>query len=409
MVLVLPKVESFGERFGRAIGQGAGAGMERGLESRRLNDEMEQENQAAEKLGLNLRGFKDPKLREKIVSNFFESQQENAKQKANQEFLSKLFPDNEPIASEQVQEDTRKRPMGILKDDFSGEATPSKASQNAKSTKPKGLIPQEKIYEAALRNPAIADKLQKHNDSIMTQQRHEETLKQKSDLSKEKQEFEERKFLRSETLPLRKQYADSGSAARESIKNKEYLSRIVDSGELDDPTYAAFAEFLPNNFGKRLLSPTTTEYKAALVDEYGDLRNIFQGQTRVKELEILENKLPDIYLTDAQKKAVLKSRINALKADVIRSEVAAELEDEPLGPAQFEKELEKRAAPRLQALFDQILDEQKSIINAAESKKKVPLNPDDPEDLKILEEIMAEAEDDKSEARRIAKEKGYSF
>src|SRR5207253_11045977 len=38
------------------------------------------------------------------------------------------------------------------------------------------LIPEAKIQKMAMINPAVADKMQKHNDNIMTQQRHEENL-----------------------------------------------------------------------------------------------------------------------------------------------------------------------------------------------------------------------------------------
>lgn len=218
--------------------------------------------------------------------------------------------------------------------------------------------------------------------------------------------------LRQETLPIRKEISDKAQSARQGIENKEKLLNLIDTGNINDPTFAAFAEALPLNFGKRMLSPETVQYKAGLIDEYKDLRTIFQGQTRIKEIELLEAKTADIYLTDEQKKAILKSRIDALQADLIREEAAAELENRSdLGVLQFRKEVEKLAKPKLKALFDKILDQQQAIIKDAENRKKLdtPLNPHDPSDRQIAEQILQEAGGNKVKAREIAKKKGYKL
>jgi hypothetical protein len=216
--------------------------------------------------------------------------------------------------------------------------------------------------------------------------------------------------MRKETLPIRTELANKAAAAEKGIQNKQELLNLIEKGDINDPTFAALAEALPLNLGKRLLSNDTVEYKAGLVEEFQDLRNIFQGQTRIKEIELLENKIADIYLTDDQKKAVLKSRINALRADVIRAESAAELEDrDDLGVLQFRQEIEKRAKPKLDALFNQILDEQKSIIQDAENRKKIPLSMNDSDDKKIIQQIMSEAGNDWKKAEKLAKEKGYTW
>lgn len=221
---------------------------------------------------------------------------------------------------------------------------------------------------------------------------------------------EKKKALRTETLPIRSELAKKAQAAEKGIQNKQHLLDLIKRGDINDPTYAALAESLPLNLGKRLLSNDTVEYKSGLVDEFTDLRNIFQGQTRIKEIELLEEKVADLYLTDDQKEAVLKSRINALKSDIIRAEAAAELEDrDDLGVLQFNKEVEKIAKPKLEALFNQILDEQKAIIKDAENRKQLPLRDDDPDDLKIIDAILEEAGGNYKKAEQIAEKKGYKF
>ncbi len=229
--------------------------------------------------------------------------------------------------------------------------------------------------------------------------------------TKAKNESEQQKALRSETLPLRTQIAEKALTAQHGINNKKHLMDIIDRGDVDDPTFAIVADLLPFNLGKRLLSNDTLEVKAGLVDEFGDLKNLFQGATRVKELDILQEKIADVYLTDSQKKAILKSRINALQYDVIMGEAAAELEEEGKNyPVSiYQKKILEKAKSKLDNLFNRILDEQKFIIQDAENRKKMPLNINDPEDKEIIQQIYKESGNNWQRATELAKKKGYHW
>lgn len=233
--------------------------------------------------------------------------------------------------------------------------------------------------------------------------------RRKTEETATKQEQDKLKELRHETLPFRTGIANKAQSAAASIQNKQDLINIIERGNINDPTYAIFAEALPLDLGMRLLSNDSIEYKAALVDNYKDLSTLFPGAIRVKEIEIYDDKAANLYLTDDQKKAILNSRINASRADIIRAEVAQELENEPLGVLQFQAELEKRAKPRLDALAKSIWEEQKAIIDAAERRKDIPLDYNIPDDKKIVDAILQEANGDKVKAREIAKNKGYKF
>lgn len=214
-----------------------------------------------------------------------------------------------------------------------------------------------------------------------------------------------------ETLPLKQEIINRANASRESIRNKNHLIGLIDSGKLDDPTFAIFAENLPLGIGKRMLSPETVEYKGGLVDEFADLKNIFKGATRVKEVEIYENKLADLYLNDTQKKAILKSRINTAKVDLIREEAAAKVEENHpnISALQFSKKVDELAQPKINELFNSIWDEQKHVLDQAENRKNIPLDFDDPDDKQILEQILKEAGGNRVKAREIAKKKGYTI
>lgn len=217
--------------------------------------------------------------------------------------------------------------------------------------------------------------------------------------------------LRKETLPLKQELITRANLSRESIRNKSHLIDLIDTGNINDPTFAIFAESLPYNLGKRMLSNETVEYKGGLVDEFADLKNIFKGATRVKEVEIYENKLADLYLNDSQKKAILKSRINTAKIDLIREQAAQKVEEDfpNITALQFSRKVDEIAKPQIDALFNTIWDEQKAIFDQAESRKDIPLDFNDPEDKQIISQIYKEAGGNAKAAEKLAKKKGYKF
>jgi len=221
------------------------------------------------------------------------------------------------------------------------------------------------------------------------------------------------------TQKLREDIANKAAIAQQGIQEKEHLLDIIDTGKIDDPTYAQLVDAIPMKLGQRFLSKETVEYKSGLVNGYRDLRNIFTGATRVKEIELLEEKIADIYLTDEQKKAILRSSINTLNYDIIRADVAAEVErDFPaLGVLAFNQKVNELAKPRINALANRVIDEQKAIIQDAENRKKIPLDYNDPESRQIADQIIREVGGDPArptkknleDAKKLAKKKGYDL
>jgi hypothetical protein len=393
----------------KSFGQKLNEGISRGLDIGEQLYQKHQEDQAIEKAGIPKglpREFQKEMLKYKIQADL-EKQKQTAELQGNDAILRDLekrreLPEgslnayrNDPKAAEQVT-----RPKNEPKQALTEKPVPPEFAKKIRN-----ILSENKN--------ATADEIELAMDEAgippIYSGRYTEN-RRGAEESKEKTAEARKNALRMETLPIRTELAKKAQAAEKGIQNKEELLSIIEKGDLNDPTFAALAESLPLNLGKRLLSNDTTEYKAGLVEEFGDLRNIFQGQTRIKEIDLLENKIADIYLTDDQKKSVLRSRINALRADIIRAEAAAELENrDDLGVLQFNAEIDKKARPRLEALFDQILDEQKSIIQNAENRKNIPLDFNDPDDKKIAEAIIKETKGNRNEARKLAKKKGYTF
>ena len=258
----------------------------------------------------------------------------------------------------------------------------------------------QEILAISIRNPVLGKQLQAQKEAQERRQ-NEEIKAQRKEIAESKKE----------TAPLRKEIAERAATARQSLLNKQRQMELIDSGKIDDPTVAIFLDSLPGGYGRRLLSPETVEYKAGLVDEFRDLRNIFQGQTRVKEIDLLEKKIADLYLTDEQKKRVLKSRMKAQESDILREEAASDLEKEhpEYGTLQFSTSLEKAMKNKQKHVVDQVLDDVNNVIKEAETRKKRTLDVNNPEDAEIGRQILQEAGNDIKKAYKLAEQKGYKF
>lgn len=228
-----------------------------------------------------------------------------------------------------------------------------------------------------------------------------EQFRRKQKLNEDKFQYSKVEAGNKETADYRKNLAERSDAAGKAISNKERLLELVKTGNLDDPTYANIAQLIPYNFGKRLLSPETSEYKSALFDEYAAIKNTFSGATRVEEIKIFTDKLADTYLTDTQKERILKAGIKTLEADVIKADIAADIEKEMpgIGILQFTKEVERRSKGRLQKIVNEIAKEYESVLE--DSKK----NASEQE----LRDILKEAGGDPKKATEIATKRGLNF
>lgn len=268
-------------------------------------------------------------------------------------------------------------------------STPAPATGGRKKFSQKDLIALSMV------DPQTARLIQAEQEQ---QEKHEQKLKSET---------------RKETLPFKQKVIEEANAAREAIQNKEKLLRLIDTENLTDPTVASLLTSLPFKLGERFLSPETVEYRAGLIDEYRDLKLIFTGQTRTAELDILEKKIAGIYLTDTQKKAIIKSRMEALNAPLAKEEAAIEVESTMPGLSMFEwnKEVNNLAKQKTQAIFHKFLDEQNFIIGQAEKRKTtgVPLDKNNAEDREIAEQIYREAGGDYKKAEILAEKRGYKF
>lgn len=385
-IQILPRVKTFGEELGGALGRGAGEAFSDIMSEKRKEKSLKKENeQIKEELGVDLFGVTDPDLRKAYLVEELKGRHREKVEKFKQEGKQKLFKEKQDYVNSLI--GGNKNQQGLP-----GENVPEESDT--------GNISDVTLAGISAVEPNIARELRAAKNEKLKDIRQKEKIKEQKENA-----------LRMETLPIRTRLAENAMAAQRGIESKNKLLELINTGNLDDPTFATLIEQLPFNAGQRLLSPETVEYKGGLVDNYGDLKTLFTGTTRVKEIEILEKKIADIYLTDDQKKRLLASRIEAHKTDLIMAEAAAELESsgKPLGILEYQKQLNKISKDKLEALSNKIIDDQTAIIKQAENRKKIPLDPSDPDDMEIAKQLINEAGGDRKKARELAKKKGYTF
>lgn len=389
-----PKDATAAQKLAGGIDKGLET-IEKHLKGKEEKDKFKKQQKAITALtGLDVSDINNPKVLEKVVEGWYKNKTKEDLQKKKLDYLNETF--GKEDTNNLSDEEKLQGPNELDEEGATLQKEPSRKGLDVANISP------EKLAKTASVDPNIARSLQ-HSQDI--------AIREKREGIKAKQEKIEN--LRKETLPIRMEISNRAEQARRSLESKEELLRLIDTGNLNDPTFAQIMDSLPLGLGKRFLSEETAEYKGALVQGYGDLRNIFSGATRVKELDILENKLADIYLTDAQKKSIIKSMTKSLQADIVREEAAAELEDKPLSALQFRKQVDKLAKPRLDALFNRIIDEQNAIIKDSENMKKTPLNLKDPEHVKIIDQFLNQApgtgKQKENNAIKAAKKAGYTW
>jgi hypothetical protein len=163
--------------------------------------------------------------------------------------------------------------------------------------------------------------------------------------------------------------AQRATDARKAIRNKENQLRLIAKGDLDNPLVAQIADFLPKGFGNMLLSADSQLYRSTMFDEFGIIKNMFPGQIRTKEIELLEDKLADLFKNDEAKKAIIANGMEKANADIIRAQAAREVmsENPDLNVLDLEEAIEEKAAPELQKLYDKIINEYERIAKKFEA------------------------------------------
>lgn len=159
------------------------------------------------------------------------------------------------------------------------------------------------------------------------------------------------------TEKQRLEYANKGKYARQGINNKKQQIALLKTGKIDTPTKTYIAGLLPGAIGNQVLSPETQLYRAGLFEEFGVLKSMFPGQIRVKEIELLEDKLATLDKSHAAKEKILENGVLKLEQDVILAKHAAKIEKErpEAGIGELDQLIFDSAKDDLDQLYDKII------------------------------------------------------
>ena len=225
-------------------------------------------------------------------------------------------------------------PQEKISAELQGEEQPSSALSRRNLT-------DEQILAASTINPQIA--------SIAQQQKN---------FAQQQKNFNEKQIRESkkETLPIRKEFADKAKYARQGIENKKNILALINKGNINDPLTVELSKYLPGAVGNKLLSTDTQLYKTGLFDEFGVLKTMFPGPIRVKEIELLEDKLATLDKSHEAKSQILETGALKLERDIILAKYARQVEKQNPNASvlEFEELVSEKAKPDLDKLFNEI-------------------------------------------------------
>lgn len=319
------KKPSFSERLNAGISRGLDIG-EQLMQQQKAEKQMQQENEQLKKLtGVDFSGIRDPKLRQQITGELLQQQGKQANLNQKEQFINKIL-GTQSQQREPIQEDISYQQQGFNPLDISD----------------------ADIARATSMDPNLGRSLRDAKDAAIKENR-------------EQKKSEEAKVIASkkETLPLRKEFADKAKYARQGIENKKLALNLLKKGKIDDPLVVQIASYLPGALGNKLLSSDTQLYKAGLFDEFGVLKSMFPGAIRVKEIELLEDKLATLDKNDEAKAKILENGMKKLERDVILSKAARQVEKEnpQASLLDFESLVAEKAQPELNKLYQEIVDD----------------------------------------------------
>jgi hypothetical protein len=294
MVQIIPEVPSFGAQFARSLG----GGLSKGIESA---------TDYASKLGI-----------------------DKAKQQQKLKLLTALLGEDFSAGMD-AQSEVGHQLRG-------GDAS---SQQNTS-----GMSSQKRNLAAFAIDPEVGNFLQQQDIADQKAEREEKRAAEKITSQAKK-----------ETLPLRKEFTDKAKYARQGIENKKTMLELLKRGKIDDPLTVEASKYLPGAIGNKLLSPDTQLYKTGLFDEFGVLKTMFPGQIRVKEIELLEDKLATLDKSHEAKAKILETGLLKLDRDIIMAKAAREVEKEypNAGLLEFESLVSEKAQPEIDKLFDKIV------------------------------------------------------
>lgn len=294
MVIVLPgqrKSSGWGA-IGAGLGRGLGEGLEISQERKRSENIRNQENEAAKRLGIDLSGVQDPKMRQEAFKQLMQIR--NAPEKFASQYRAKAESQMDIL-----------RKLGLQTDkSFENREIPSEKEEEINVNLP-SLIPEENIIAASLVNPSLASTWQRQNEMMLSEARHnQKMIQQQREKSPEFQR--EQQLTKAQAQSDTKYHNELQSASKQhavKMKTLENLERLNKKGVTGKPY-----EKLLEKFGLvALTSSGRREFSADVKNMITDIRSILGSQFTGFEFQTILNAYPSADFSQEANDAIISN------------------------------------------------------------------------------------------------------
>ncbi len=375
------------EKFSNAVGTGIEAfeKIKNKTEQKKL---LKEENDAAKKLGVDLTGIVDPKMRQQIM---VESLKGINKNKLFKEQM-KLFDENENEPENKITNEDQ-LPFSKDKDNV----------DQSKKTSNKKPYPENKIAKMSIINPALAREMRAANDAV--------TQQQKLELGQQKEQTRKSERIDEQTKKFDETLNDQATAADKKNRALERQMKLVDKvGWYDRMVSVAFGN---TPMGNLLKSDNAVELDANTLPQMEGQRAILGGILSDSDIRLLMQKIVTSDKSPEANKRIAKSMTMENNLMIAKKRIGDEIKakNDGLRPANYEAEIEKvyneRYGKDIQDMFDSIMslpDDEKKI---SKFRRKVP--PGTKLNNKAIDFYLEITKNNPDEAQLLASEDGYDI
>jgi len=425
MVLLLPRAKSTSERFLEALGTGVQAGADY-FQKEKQQIQLNNENQAAKRMGIDLSGFNHPEDRRKIMEyalrgkelekeyGFKENlEKEKIKEKYKNkqslmEGIGETYGQTEDTQVDEMSPHEKYPGVGLL------DGIIEKKQAKEKTGKPRFKLPHspKDIGKMAIADPTTARIWESQNEAALRHQEHQENIDIKKQERIEDKAQKEKEFFHKETEKYDTELSELSTAAQKKNRALERQMNSVDKlGWFDRVSTAVFGN---TPYGNLLKSQTAQEFDANTLPQLEGQRQILGGILSDSDIRLLMQKIVTADKNPEANKTI--ARQMQLENDLVinKEQIAEEIKRKNGGyrPANYLSEINRiyneRYGKDIQDSYQNVMalaDDAKKLGNIG--RRKVP--PGTPITDQIVEMYGAIAKGNWQEAERLAREDGYDF
>lgn len=324
MVTLLPPIErkpSFGQRLNVGIGKGLDTASQLYSEyqnQKMMQDQLAAENELGQKLGLDISGPIDPKMKQSLFLEKMKQQGKESQFQQKQDFLNQLFGSNK------------------------SEQNPSRKNSAQKGFNPID-ISDEDIAKASVVDPNLGRSLQHAKDVALREQRENIRQQERETLHNRKEQIEFHK----ESQKYDEDLLKNAKTAKNQMVAINNIEKSIKSGKVKPFSLAnIFKGFgsIGNKFSNAFLNDDQATMQASIPGLLEGWKEVFGVRLSDADLRLLQDKLPDMGKSKEANLAILKVMKKYGETANLRSQIASEVKKKNKGlrPLGYADQIEER-------------------------------------------------------------------